>query len=342
MVFIGEGTEATERGMLRISQAHADPNQQDPNPSIRVEQVEYWDTTAGAVDVVGVPDPTTPGTSWQELAQNGVLTTGTRIRLINGSNEIWLAVDARSFIPDATNFTGNPPTPVNSNVLYLARPHPDYLGGTRDGYRTDTTPPGPPGTPQQYTGDAEHDIEYELALAGSVVLANQEPAVLSSGIVIDPEPLRIRGKLPAEWYSTTAQQYGYIDVMFSPRGTVMRSSAARGVLHFLVAELEDVERRGPPGSAGSYIVVDPANAAGPPALEVDGFIARDVDGNNQIDEGEQVTGDKVLVTVFTRTGHISTHPIDPTDAVLNVNGNAGADGFADDPLSFAERGDVAQ
>jgi hypothetical protein len=171
-----------------------------------------------------------------------------------------------------------------------------------------------------------------------VVLANQEPVSLARGIVIDLEPMRAQGKLPDGWYDGQAQAYGYIDVMFSPRGTVTGPAAAYGVLHFLLADVEDVERR------TGRVVGNPAIAPipGPPAEVVDGFIARDVNNDNQIDEGEQVTGDKVLVTVFTRTGHISTHPIDPTDVRLNTNGNAGQDGFADDPLFFAEKGDVAR
>jgi prepilin-type N-terminal cleavage/methylation domain-containing protein len=191
---------------------------------------------------------------------------------------------------------------AGNNRLRLGRPHPDYLRGTAAGHPQQPNNPDVP---------AQRDLEYELELAPAV-LPNQEPVLLAQGIAIDLELVRLhaRGKFPGIWFDSTVGQYSpHIDVMFSPRGTVTGPAAAYGLIRFLLADVGDIERRL-------------------------GFIDRDLDGNMQIDEHEQSVAGKLLVTVFTRTGQISTHPVDPTD------GNG--DGFADDPFYFAEHGEVAK
>jgi prepilin-type N-terminal cleavage/methylation domain-containing protein len=104
-----------------------------------------------------------------------------------------------------------------------------------------------------------------------------------------------------------------MDVMFSPRGTVTGPEAAAGLIHFMLRDVVDVENTLPVSS---------------PARE----------------------GDELIVTVFTRTGHISSHPVYNEDANGNgtfdigedVNGNFTWDGPGVDPFYFAETGEVAQ
>ncbi len=78
------------------------------------------------------------------------------------------------------------------------------------------------------------------------------------------------------------------DIMFSPRGVVTGPAAASGLVHFVLRDVADVEN----GRALS-------------------------DPNRE--------GDELIVSLFTRTGHISSHPVHPTDK-----------------FRFAETGEVAQ
>jgi hypothetical protein len=64
----------------------------------------------------------------------------------------------------------------------------------------------------------------------------------------------------------------YFDVLFSPRGTITGRAAADGLVHLIMADIVDVSLNRTPG--------DPAKE-----------------------------GDENIVTLFTRTGHVSTHPV---------------------------------
>lgn len=126
-------------------------------------------------------------------------------------------------------------------------------------------------------------VNYQLELTPGV-LPNQEPMALSAGIVID-----LNGsKIPPLWL--TAQGMHRMDVMFSPRGSVIGDVAAMGLIHLLVADWGDV-------SSGLTI--------GDPAKQ----------------------GDEALVSIFTRTGQVSSHAVD------TESGN---------PYQFAETGEVAK
>ena len=126
---------------------------------------------------------------------------------------------------------------------------------------------------------------FELELSPSV-MPNQEPRTLGPGIAID---LGNSGgaisEFPAAWNSKP------FDIMFSPRGTVTGSAAAAGLVHLVLRDVADIEKEVTLG---------------------------DVNDPNR--EGEEL-----IVTLFTRTGHISSHPVHPTDTFL-----------------YAETGQVAQ
>ena len=121
---------------------------------------------------------------------------------------------------------------------------------------------------------------------------------------------------------------GRLDIMFSPRGTVTGRAASSGLIHFYLAEAADVERL---NSLNIYRI--PSDTPYGTA------------------DGDDVIGDRILVTVFPQTGAISSHPINPTDiydpADLDGDGVTGdgvtpePDNRADDPYYYAETGEVA-
>ena len=154
------------------------------------------------------------------------------------------------------------------------------------------------------TGNIELTYKMELRPA---VLANQDPVELPTGISVDLD----HSQLPSEW-KTGGSYSDEMDVMFSPRGSVTGSVAGAGLIHFLLVDVEDTIR-----------------GAGPPGDE------------SGLNPDDQVQGEFRIVTLNTRTGHVSTHEIARDDTVINSNGNPGVDGLADDPFRYAETGEVA-
>jgi prepilin-type N-terminal cleavage/methylation domain-containing protein len=152
---------------------------------------------------------------------------------------------------------------------------------------------------------------FELELAPAV-LPNQEPVELGPGIAIDVD---ITNPIIASGLpSSWATSGANMDIMFSPRGTVTGQEAAAGLIHFMLRDVVDIENKLPVSS---------------PARE----------------------GDELIVSVFTRTGHISSHPVYNEDANANgvpdmpsedSTGNDTWDGPGVDPFYFAETGEVAQ
>lgn len=116
-----------------------------------------------------------------------------------------------------------------------------------------------------------------------------------------------------------------MDLMFSPRGTVTGSSAGTGLIHFYIGLRTSVQFV---TDAGRPVVDATASALVP----MDGLI-------NGMPE-KPVLGDRALVSIFTSTGKVASHPLDPTDQFNNFTGAAGADNYADSPFTYAELGEV--
>jgi hypothetical protein len=96
-------------------------------------------------------------------------------------------------------------------------------------------------------------------------------------------------RLPAGWHNGT-KYIDNLDILFSPRGTITGPLASQGMLHFLLAERSDTTRNLPP---------------------------------------ESTQGEKLAVSLFARTGAVSTHPVDVL-APLGPDGAAGIAGTDDD------------
>lgn len=148
------------------------------------------------------------------------------------------------------------------------------------------------------------NLTFRLRLH-NIVRPNQEPSLLPRGIVIDLD----RSKLPRFWKEGLLAAYtDRLDIVFSPNGTVTGQVAAGGLVHFYLAESADTER---------------LNGLGI------GSIPSDVPYGS-----DDELGDRLLVTVFARTGSVSSHPVDPTPS-------SGDARVAEDPYRYAETGQVA-
>ncbi len=171
------------------------------------------------------------------------------------------------------------------------------------------------------TGELFEQAEIELPPS---VVQNAEPVQLPRGVVIDLDrcsanPSAVNGagaRLPAAWRvgpPEGAASFSYtnrMDLMFSPRGGVTGSSAATGIIHFYVTD-----------QAAADLTLNAGFGDNPAAA-----LPAGIDASTPIP-------DKVLVSVFTRTGNVVVSPVNTTD------GNA--NGIADDPFYYSERGEVA-
>lgn len=204
-----------------------------------------------AENVIRTVRRTGAGRVWYEMQQQGLLVDGSRIRIpANGS---WYTV-------------GTSRLTASAEILIL----------TTD-FRTTGGSVFPAVVDLTYTN---YILELEAAPT-----QGEQPISLPSAVTIDLD----NSRLPGKWKLAT----GYsprMDIMFSPRGTVMGPASAEGIIHLLLTETADVARNWPP---------------------------------------EASQGEKLLVTVFTRTGAVSTHPVDVL-ASLGTDGAAGIAGTDDD------------
>ncbi len=269
----------------------------------------------------GVLDP------GEDLNGNGGLDIETpRIRIPGDKNGTWYRV--------RTHLLGR--DPVNPNILVLIQE-----------YRDPGTTPTSSVVAFEGTGPSTYILELPPR-----ILPDADPVLLPAGVVIDLDA----SDVPGFWRppSGTGHAVPYLsrmDLMFSPRGTVIGSPAGAGLLHFYVTRRIDVENAtrlvSPPRP--------PVNSGAPPRIPADGFFAT-------LPNSPPV-GDRSLVSVFTSTGKVASHPLNLQDGE-DVNGNNtldgdttagngvftedlndngildGPDGYADDPFVFAELGEV--
>ena len=165
------------------------------------------------------------------------------------------------------------------------------------------------------------------------ILPDAQPILLPEGICIDLDasdvPVAWRPGVPAVATSIEnqyAKPYSsHMDIMFSPRGVVTGPLAAQGLLHLYLAERKDVIRATNEGVTGSTL--GPAAPRRPPVFGNTFYVP----SLNQFDANNPI-GQRSITTIFTQTGKVSTHQIDPTDADSN--------GYADNPFQYAAQGEA--
>jgi hypothetical protein len=284
-------------------------------------------------------------TNWLELYQRGVLRDGNRIQIPAGTGA-WYTVDVRylrkmdqmNLVPSATN---------RVRILLQQK------------YRTPAETPAT--SYAAFSGNKP--VRYLLELTPGP-LANQEPIQLPKGAVVhldrcssDPDGLldangndptsgsyggptrnpALRGnRLPSTWrrphtpaspaISTPPDPSGfdyspYCDILFSPRGSVTGPEASTGLIHLYVADQKDADR-----DRSDWKIAAPASGNWSAPEYQEGVTASDPSGN------PHQRGDKLIVSIFTRTGSVTTNP-------LFVNGN-GSENVAQ-RFRYSETGEVA-
>jgi len=258
-------------------------------------------------------------TGWKDLYDRGMLYDGSRIK-IPADGGIWYT------LTNTQALSNSPPR------LYLLTPYAD-------------APNNPdPTDPAAFAGGGPSTYELELP---PTLMPNQEPVLLPKGAVIHldrctsvnhleqtSQNSKVSGrgdKLPSTWrvanhftpgdtdpftsnYDPSGFSYSnQMDIMFSPRGIVTGAAAQRGIIHLYIGDQKDADRdRIYWFSPGAY----PTSSA----PEYGDW------NNSDYPPGKGYSrGDKVVLTIFTRTGAVSTH---------SVYSNS-------DPFKFAETGEVA-
>ncbi len=186
-------------------------------------------------------------------------------------------------------------------------------------------------------------LTYELELPPAV-MPNQEPTLLARNIVIDLD----RSRIPSFWRVGFARYTSRMDILFSPRGTVVGAAGAMGTIHLYLCDatvkafLDEL----PPASQYKQrlsqwrqgmspvppVLSDEALGSGPASASL-------LQNSLGIVPPEPVLtrmADRLVVTIFAATGAVSCHPIDGTD-----ENPSSPTGFARDPFRYAETGQVA-
>jgi prepilin-type N-terminal cleavage/methylation domain-containing protein len=214
---------------------------------------------------------------------------GARIRIPAKSNTWFPIVDIDSpFGPTGSQakpdrFPNDTPDPVVANAVRLT------IAGQ---YPFAASPPHTisPGVTQDYAVvDADKVIEYVIELAPPI-LPGSNPQPLANGIAIDLDG----SKLPTAW--TSGGNYiDHLDILFTPRGDVTGPAAAAGVLCFVVANVDAIE------NGDRYAMAD----ARYPALTTTDATGNGIKLNDR------------LVTLFTRTGLVTTSQVNHFDGTLS-------------------------
>jgi prepilin-type N-terminal cleavage/methylation domain-containing protein len=259
----------------------------DPNDNHAVSAVQY----------IGAPQ-----------RETGVLTFDSTGRSVSySSGTLWSSLSRRGFlragnriqIPQDTGawFTISAIIPVLNHEpnLILNRPNPDLAGTV-------------------------NPISFALELA-STPLGDAQPVQLPRGTVIDLDGSQI----PRSWrpFSLSESYSRQMDILFTPRGTVVGDTSALGIVHLLVSDASDVlkwktaidGRNSTKYLVNSLPLVPAENTSATPPV---------------------VPKDRIVVTIATRTGNVAVYPINPIP-----QSSSGNPSLTIDPFLFAESGRVA-
>jgi prepilin-type N-terminal cleavage/methylation domain-containing protein len=321
-----------------------------------VIQLRRWDldddgvTDSGPADIVGDgsadEDPTQvrvlagadPG--WWELKRRGLLFDGLRVRIPKGPTGTWYSINARLIDITVTK------TPVQKLILEI--PYSD---------------PGDTQVNKAIAYDSGGPVDYELELPPRIL--PMDPVKLPADTIIDLDG----SKLPVAWrpLSTTPGAGGsgnlqysqFMDVVFSPRGNVIGSAASGGVIHFYICDsvdsvtlkeayvqsLTDIigttstmrfTANGQELNLGSVMNFNNQVRTGRfiPTNAIDTQVAAWLPGHDtSAGEDLYLVRDRRIVSLFTQTGGISSHPVNIASDL-----SPDYDGFENDPFLFAETG----
>jgi prepilin-type N-terminal cleavage/methylation domain-containing protein len=163
------------------------------------------------------------------------------------------------------------------------------------------------------------------------VLPDAKPILLPDGVCIDLDGSDVpAGWRPRSGAAVTAPYLSRMDIVFSSRGVVSwpPDVAARGLIHLYLAERKDVVRAVDIGVDHDMDPLTPDIPRGPVNF---GDTAR-VPDLNQFNPDEAV-GQRKVITIFTQTGKVSSHEINPTP-------KSTPDGYAANPFEYATKGEA--
>ena len=165
------------------------------------------------------------------------------------------------------------------------------------------------------------NVEFVLELAPSV-LGDSQPILLPRGVVVDLDGSAI----PPSWRPPTfvGAYSPQMDILFSPRGTVVGDCAGLGMLHLHFADATDVLKWHSINGRNSTSFTVPTSPLVP---------ANNMNGATPINV---VTRDRILATLSTRTGNVGVYYVD--ESIVSSNTTTP---IASDPFQFAETGKVA-
>lgn len=337
MIYIG-GSDNWSRGRITLMRADFDfDGVVDPGPA-SIQMI------VDAMEVAGTYNPAadTQSTGWVNLFQrgylpvfedgnlngaldpgedlngNGVLDTDTaRIKIPGDRNGTWYHVS--TYFLSQNLYSSVPAIAAHPNVLALIPISPYRDSGTT-----------PPSEVVAFEGTGPNTYILELP---SRVLPDAEPVLLPGDVVIDLDA----SSVPASWRpsvaSLTMPYSSKMDLLFSPRGTVIGDEAAAGLIQFYIGTRKDVTAitSGVTSTGQPFPLRPPMTAATwTPYGVIPGQAGAATD---------PVVGDRAVVTVITQTGRVGLYDVDVTDAYVGSPAAAmpGADKFADNPFYFTTR-----
>lgn len=170
-------------------------------------------------------------------------------------------------------------------------------------------------------------VSFALEL-GPGILGDSQPVQFPAGVVIDLDGSQV----PIAWRPSAAavsyQTQTPMDILFTPRGTVIGDCATLGMIHLHFADAGDVLKWHQIGGRSS------ANYTSLPFVPAD-------DPAAPANTPPVVARDRILVTLGTRTGAASVFHVDVTNTVVSPTSPIETNKLADDPFRFAETGEVA-
>lgn len=265
-----------------------------PTSGVNNVTVTRPNIASGNFDATQVLISGTQGQTWFTQDQNGIWPPSPVQIRIPAQTGQWLNL---SRVQNSPPYWGT----MNGGNLQLT---------LQTGYQGGNPPPAPNAIDPAST-NASCDIQL-----GNDVLPFHQPIPLSSNVVIDLKFCSANVQTLAGLQSGVNY---YVDVMFSPRGSVSGYLSGLGPMHFLLRDLKDaVATSQIKDSAGNFcgaLIVGPCPTANPPQTQ------------------NPNKGDMLVLSVFPQTGLVQVFEIDPTDA----NG----DGFADNLFFFAQQGKSA-
>ena len=261
----------------------------DPNDNHAVSALQY----------IGSPERDTQGTLAFDSAGSTVTGVGTRWQSLKRRG--FLKVGSRIQIPRDTG-TWYTVSAIDATLerLTLNRANRDRKGSSAQ-------------------------VSFALEL-GPGILGDSQPVQFPAGVVIDLDGSQV----PIAWRpSAAAVSYPTpMDILFTPRGTVIGDCATLGMIHLHFADTGDVLKWHQIGGRSS------ANYTSLPFVPAD-------DPAAPANTPPVVARDRILVTLGTRTGAASVFHVDVTNTVVSPTSPIENNKLADDPFRFAETGEVA-